>query len=99
MGHRTVATRTLMIVGGALILLTCLTIALSYADLGPLKVPVALGIAIVKAGLIVSVFMELKFAAPVERLVAGAALLWLAILIGGTLDDYLTRGWLTTVGH
>ena len=99
MEHRTLATRTLLIVGGTLILLTCLTIALSYIDLGPLQIPVALGIAMIKAGFIASVFMELKFAAPVERLVAGAALLWLAILIGGTLDDYLTRGWLATVGH
>lgn len=99
MDHRTLATRTLLIVGGTLILLTLLTIALSYVNLGPLHVPVALGIAMIKAGFIASVFMELKFAAPVERLVAGAALVWLAILIGGTLDDYLTRGWLATAGH
>ena len=98
MEGRTVSRRTALLVGGALILLTGATVGLAYMDLGPLHLPVALGIAIIKAALIVTVFMELKFAAPTERLAAVAALFWLGILIAGTLDDYFTRGWLTTAG-
>jgi hypothetical protein len=32
------------------------------------------------------------------RLVAMIALLWLAILIVGTMDDVLTRGWIPVPG-
>lgn len=74
------------------------TVGLAFVNLGPFNLPVALGIAVIKASLIATMFMELKFAAPTERLVAGAALLWLGILMAGTLDDYLTRGWLSVPG-
>ena len=59
---------------------------------------VALGIAAAKAALIALFFMELKFASALHRLVGAAAVLWLAILLLGTLDDVLTRGWLPVPG-
>jgi caa(3)-type oxidase subunit IV len=56
---------------------------------------VALGIAAVKAGLIVLFFMEAHYS---PGLVAVAALLWFGLLLGGTLDDVVTRGWLAVPG-
>ena len=42
--------------------------------------------------------MHLRWSQPITRLVGAAALLWLAILMVGTLDDILTRGWLPVPG-
>jgi len=43
-------------------------------------------------------FMRLRWSPAMTRLVAVAALLWLAILIVGVLDDMLTRGWIPVPG-
>jgi cytochrome c oxidase subunit 4 len=59
---------------------------------------VGLGIAALKALLIALFFMHLRMSGGLTRLVGVAALLWLAILIAGTLDDLLTRGWLGVPG-
>jgi len=42
--------------------------------------------------------MHLRWSAPMVRLVGIIALLWLAILIVGTMDDAVTRGWLQIPG-
>jgi hypothetical protein len=47
---------------------------------------------------VVSVFMELRVGPALPRLVLAAALLWLAILMVGTLDDVITRVWLPAPG-
>jgi cytochrome c oxidase subunit IV len=52
-------TRTYFLVFFVLIALTALTFALSFAPLGRLEAPVALGIATVKAGLVGAFFMHL----------------------------------------
>ena len=43
-------------------------------------------------------FMHLRWSEPMVRLVGIAALMWLSILLAGTLDDLLTRGWLAVPG-
>jgi cytochrome c oxidase subunit 3 len=59
-----------------------------------LQSPVALGLAAVGAILIAVFPMRLRISPPLTRIVGVAALVWLAILLLGTLDDILTRGWL-----
>ena len=78
-------------VAGALMALLVLTYAAAQIDLGPFNIVVALAIAFVKAGLVVAFFMEAKWSNRLIWLVAGAGLLWLFLLIGGILDDFLTR--------
>jgi cytochrome c oxidase subunit 4 len=78
-------------VAAALIVLLVLTYAAAQIDLGPFNIVVALAIAIVKAGLVVTFFMEAKWSSRLTWLFAGAGLLWLALLIGGVLEDVLTR--------
>jgi cytochrome c oxidase subunit III len=56
--------------------------------------PFALGVAAVAAVLIAAFPMRLRLSPPLTRIVGLAALVWLAILLLGTLDDVLTRGWL-----
>lgn len=90
--------RTYFLVCASLFALTLLTIGLAYVNLGSLNTPLALGIALVKAVLICLFFMNLKCSDAMHRLTLIAAVVWLGILIAGTMDDLLTRTWLTVPG-
>ena len=84
-------TRIYFAVWGALILLTGITVLVSYVHLGMMNVVVALVIASVKASLVALFFMHLKHE---SRLVWGFALtpiFFLVIIIAGTLSDTLFR--------
>ena len=86
--------RTYVSVFVALLGLTGLTVAAAYANLGVFNTPVALAIAIVKALLVVLVFMHVWHSPRLTKLVVGGATLWLLILLLITLADYTSRGWL-----
>jgi cytochrome c oxidase subunit IV len=86
--------RTYLLAGLALAILTLVTVGVAYLDLGPLNDVVAVGVASLKAFIIVTIFMHGRQTSGVTRLVMVAGLLWFAILVVGTLDDYLTRDWL-----
>jgi cytochrome c oxidase subunit 4 len=81
-----------------LLLLAALTTGLALVDLHGWNTVVAFTIAVVKAVLIVLFFMELRLGPGLVRVVALGGIVWLAILLGGTLDDVLTRGWLPVAG-
>ncbi len=91
--------RTYVLVAIALLVLTASTIGVSFIPLGPFHLAAALVFAIAKAVLVVMFFMHARYSHPVARLVIIVALLWLGILLVGTLDDYLTRAWLGVPGH
>jgi cytochrome c oxidase subunit 4 len=93
-----ISRRTYLLIDLALLVLAGTTIGLAHVNLGGWNAAVALLIAAVKAMLIVLFFMELKFSSPLVRIVGLAAILWLAILMVGTLDDVLTRDWLPVPG-
>ena len=80
----------------ALLVLTATTTAIAFVDLGPWNTVVALGIAVVKASLVVLFFMHLKYSPLLDRTVLIGGLFWLAIMIGLTLTDFATRGWLSS---
>lgn len=83
--------RIYFIVWAALLVLTALTWAVSYAHLGMLNVTVAMLIASVKASLVALFFMHLRYE---NRLVWTFALIpigFLLLIIGGTLVDVLLR--------
>ena len=86
--------RTYTLVFLALIVLTGVTTAVAYIDLGPFSVVVALAIAVLKMLLVALFFMHLRHSTILTRIVVGGGLLWLAILIVLSLSDFLTRGWL-----
>ncbi len=85
--------KTYLAVFGGLILLTTATTGADYIDLGRWNLILALGIATAKALLVVLYFMHLRYSGGLIRVFVGAAIMWLMILIGMTLDDVLTRGW------
>ncbi len=93
MNSHVVPIRTYAAVCLALLFLTGLTFAVSYLDLGSWNIVAALAIAATKASLVVWFFMHLSHATTLNRLTAGAGLLWLAFMLTFTLADYLSRHW------
>jgi cytochrome c oxidase subunit 4 len=75
----------------ALLLLLGVTVGSALIDLGPFNPVANLGIAIVKAVLVMTFFMRLNTDSPLLRIVAVAGFAWLVVLIALTLSDILTR--------
>jgi cytochrome c oxidase subunit IV len=76
---------------GGLIVLTLLTVGVSFLDLGPWHLVVGLVIGAAKAALVALFFMQLLHAPRLNWLIIGSGLFWLGILLMLTLTDYLTR--------
>jgi cytochrome c oxidase subunit 4 len=74
-----------------LLLLTGVTTAVAYVNLGPFNVVVMLLIAFFKASLVILYFMHVRFTSRLTQVAAVSGFAWLAILIGLTLSDVLTR--------
>ena len=70
---------------------TGLTVAASYWDLGIWNTPVAMAIAVTKAGLVVFFFMHLKYSPKLYWVWVGAASFFLAHLMLGTGADLLAH--------
>ena len=82
----------------ALMVLTVVTVMVATINLGGLNFPLALGIAITKATLVILFFMHAKYSSRLTKLFVGTAFFFLAILLGLTLTDYLSRGLKTYPG-
>ncbi|MGB7844300.1 MAG: cytochrome C oxidase subunit IV family protein [Candidatus Acidiferrum sp.] len=74
-----------------LLILTGLTVTAAYINLGRFNIVVALGIATLKATLVVLFFMHAKFSPGRTKLVIFAGIFWLLMLLFMTLSDYVTR--------
>ncbi len=90
--------RTYILICGALLLLTLTTYLAAFVNLGPFNTLVALAIAAIKAILIALFFMHARYSTGITRIVIFAGLVWLGILIAGTMNDFITRGWLGVPG-
>jgi cytochrome c oxidase subunit 4 len=77
----------------ALMVGTALTVLVAFYDLGPLNNVLMLGIAMTKATLVILYFMHVRWATRLTWVVAASGFVWLLILFGITMTDYLTRGW------
>ncbi len=75
----------------ALMVGTALTVMAARVDLGPMNIVVALAIAGVKAALVVLYFMHMRYSHRLNWIFAGAAVLWLFLLVGVTMADVLAR--------
>jgi cytochrome c oxidase subunit 4 len=84
---------------GTLLVLTLTTYLVAGAPLGVWHVPVALGIAVVKAVLVALIFMHLIQSSKLTWLVVASGLFTLALLISFTLADYWTRAWMPDSPH
>ena len=82
----------------ALMVLTAVTISVAFVPLGAFNFPVAIGIAITKATLVILFFMHAKYSSRLTKLFVGTAFFFLFILLGLSLTDYLSRGMKTYPG-
>jgi len=99
-GHTQVdSVKTYALVFLTLIVLTVVTTAVAFVDLGPFSVVAALVIAVCKAMLVALFFMHLRHSTILTRLVVVGGLLWLLILLILTFADYATRGILGVPGR
>jgi cytochrome c oxidase subunit 4 len=77
-----------------LMMLTAITVFAAYLNLGVFNATVALGIAGLKATLVVLYFMHVKYSSRLTKLTVMSGFFFLAILFGLTMIDYSARGWL-----
>jgi cytochrome c oxidase subunit 4 len=82
----------------SLLVLTATTVAVAFVDMGPLNNLVAMGIAGLKASLVILFFMHVRYSTKLTSLVIASGLFALMIMVGLTLVDYATRGWLGVAG-
>jgi cytochrome c oxidase subunit 4 len=80
-------------IGSALLVLTGVTVAVSFVDLGVFNAVVALFIACLKATLVILFFMHVKYSSKLTKLTVFSGLFLFLVLIGLTLADYMTRAW------
>ena len=85
--------RMYYLVFAALIVGTALTVAVAFVDLGAMNNVLMLGIACTKALLVILFFMHVRWGTRLTWVVAASGFVWLLILFGITMTDYLTRGW------
>ena len=83
--------RTLALVLGCLLVLTGVTVAASYVDLGRLNVWIALLIASLKGSLVLLFFMHMRFESRVLKVSFLSTIGFLAIMISFTFWDIAFR--------
>jgi cytochrome c oxidase subunit 4 len=99
MAETLVKKRTYFWVWVALICLTGLTGGISFINLGEWSTAIAMAIAVIKALLVATFFMHLLYEKQkVVWIWSAVGIIWLSILILQTMDDYVTRGFLTVPG-
>lgn len=79
--------QVLLAVWGALMVLTVVTVAATWIDLGRFNLLLALAIATVKASLVVLYFMHMRYDRPFNAVVFVGALLFVALFVAITLID------------
>jgi cytochrome c oxidase subunit IV len=82
----------------SLMLGTYLTVKAAFYDLGRMNIVIALGIATIKATLVVLYFMHARYSPKRTQLVIVCSIFWLAIMLALTLADYNTRSHETQPG-
>lgn len=89
--HHVLSYKQLALVLVALLVLTVVTVAVSYVDLGFLNVPVALGIACTKVTFVLLFFMHLRYEGPIINISFISTVTFLIIMIGFTFWDVAFR--------
>jgi cytochrome c oxidase subunit IV len=91
--HHVVSPLIYILIGGALLVLTGVTVGASFLELGIFNPIVAILIACVKAVLVVLFFMHVKYSSKLTKLTVFCGLFTFMALIGMTLADYMSRAW------
>lgn len=90
-----VSIKTYVVVFIALMILLAVTVGVAFLDLGKFGIFVAIGIATVKACLILLFFMHLRDSTHLVLIFAALGVIWWGILLVVVVSDYLSRGWIS----
>ena len=82
-----------------LLIATGLTYWVATQNFGALNTPIALGVAVIKASLVIIYFMGVRYNTPLTKVVVVAGFFWLLIMFGLTMGDYVSRAWLGVPGR
>ena len=91
--HHIVSPIVYLTIVGILLVMTGLTVAASYVEMGMFNPIVALAIAAFKMILVVLFFMHVKYSTKLTKLTVSAGVFTFLVLVGMTLSDYWTRAW------
>jgi cytochrome c oxidase subunit 4 len=94
MTEHVVSAKLYMVVFVLVVALMLVSVFLASAGMGQTYTFIALAIAACQAVLVILFFMHIRWSTRLIVLFAVGGFVWLAILIGFTLSDYLTRNWL-----
>jgi cytochrome c oxidase subunit IV len=83
----------------ALMIGTALTVWAAFQNFHQFNIVIALGIATIKATLVILYFMHARYSPKRTQLVIVCSVFWLAIMLGLTLSDYNTRSHETQPGE
>ncbi len=89
--HHITSYKTYILIWILLMILTAVTVYVSYIDVGIFNIVVAMSVASVKAAVVALFFMHLKFEDSITWGFALFPLALLALLIGMTIIDTFTR--------
>lgn len=89
--EKTISLRTYFAIFGILLVMTALTVGVSFIDLGKFNDMIALSIAGFKALLVILYFMHVRYSEKLIWIAVGAGFYWLSILLVITLADYIAR--------
>jgi caa(3)-type oxidase subunit IV len=90
--HHILPNGTAFLVGGSLLVLTAITVAVAHVDLGKLNFVVAMLVATVKGLLVASIFMNLAYDKRENSVIFVTSFVFLAIFIVLTSTDLFFRG-------
>lgn len=93
MANHVVPVKLYVTIVGCLFSLTVITVLAAFVELGVLNTPLALGIAILKATLVVLFFMHVRYNTPLMWVFAAAGFFMFLILLALLMQDYMTRDW------
>jgi|SRR5690349_12779344 cytochrome c oxidase subunit IV len=96
MSETIIPKKTYVLVWGSLLILLAITVVVSYIHLGWFNPAAAVGIAALKAVIIILYFMHVRYSSRVIWVFVGAGFFWLGILFVLAMGDYLTRVYLPT---
>jgi cytochrome c oxidase subunit 4 len=89
--HHIIPLKTYFQIFGILIVLTIVTVGVTYFDFGAFNAVIAFAIASVKAALVLGFFMHLKYDNLMNRVIIGSGVFFLLVLWFFSIMDIVTR--------
>ncbi len=90
--HHIMPVATYLAVFAALLVLLAVTVGVSFFDLGIFSKILAVTVAAIKASLIFTYFMHLRYSPRLVWVFAGIGFAWFVLLFTITMGDYMARG-------